>query len=100
MNLFGLRPLPTGPATVPGVPHLPDLEDQRRLIAKARRDARAWLIRCALMLVVAAFAVRTGWLFFGVVLFLLALLVLQLSHSNYKQAAALERKLELLEAAR
>jgi hypothetical protein len=100
MSLFGLRPLPSGPATVPGVPHLPDLEDQRRLIAKARRDARAWLIRCVLMIVVAAFAVRTGLLFFGVVLFLLALLVLQLSHSNYKQAAALERKLELLEAAK
>jgi len=91
-----MRSLPVVPV-VPGPPHLPDLEDQRRLIVRARRDARRWLLRCVLMLVIGALAFRRGWLIFGVVFFLLTLLALQLSRSNLKAAAELERKLSLLE---
>lgn len=97
MRLFGMRPLPVVVA-VPGVPHLPDLDDQRRLIARARADSRRWLLRCVVLLVIGALSVRRGWVIFGVVFFALALLVLQLSRSNLKQAAELEKKLALLEA--
>ena len=96
MKLFGMRPLPVV-AAVPTVPHLPDLDDQRRLIARARGDSRRWLLRCVLLLVIGALSFRRGWIIFGTVFFALALLVLQLSRSNLKQAAELEKKLSLLE---
>jgi hypothetical protein len=96
MRLFGMRPLPVV-AAVPAAPHLPDLDDQRRLIARARGDSRRWLLRCVLLLVVGALSVRRGWIILGVVFFALALLVLQLSRSTLKQAAELEKKLSLLE---
>jgi len=92
MRIFGIPALPS-PPLVPKVPHLPDEEAQRRLIARARRQARAWLLRGALLVVAAALGVRSGWLLIGVVCFLLALLVLELSHSHRKQAAELERRL-------
>jgi hypothetical protein len=96
MRLFGMRPLPAVPV-LPVVPHVPDLDDQRRLIERARRDARSWLVRCVLLVVIAALAFRRGWIFFGAAFFALGLLVLQLSRSNRKQAAELEKKLALLE---
>jgi len=95
MRLFGMKPLPEAPA-VPVVPHLPDLEDQRRLIARARSQAWRWMLRCVLLLVIAALAIRQGWIVLGVACFLLSLLGLQLNRSNLKQAAALEQKLSLL----
>jgi len=91
-----MRPLPVVPV-LPVVPHLPDLDDQRRLIARARRDSRRWLLRCVLLVVIGALSFRRGWIIFGAVFFALALLVLQLSRSNLKQAAELEKKLSLLE---
>ena len=91
-----MRPLPVVVA-VPSVPHLPDLDDQRRLIARARGESRRWLLRGVLLLVIGALSVRRGWIVFGLVFFALSLLVLQLSRSNLKQAAELERKLGLLE---
>ena len=96
MSLFGMKPLPEAPAA-PVVPHLPDLEDQRRLIVRARAQAWRWLLRCVLLIVIAALALRRGWIVLGVACFLLALLGLQLNRSNLKQAAELERKLALLE---
>jgi len=96
MSLFGMRPLPAAPA-VPVVPHLPDLDDQRRLIARARGQAWRWMLRCVLLIVIAALAFRKGWIVLGTVCFALALLGLQLNRSNLRQAAELERKLALLE---
>lgn len=96
MSLFGMRPLPSAPAA-PVVPHLPDLDDQRRLIARARSQAWRWLLRCVLLIVIAALAFRKGWIALGTACFVLALLGLQLNRSNLKQAAELERKLALLE---
>ncbi len=92
-----MRPLPVAPA-LPVVPHLLNLDDQRRLIARARRDSRQWLLRAALMLVIGALAFRRGWIIFGAVFFALVLLALQLSRASLKAAAELERKLALLES--
>jgi hypothetical protein len=94
--MFGMRPLPVAPA-VPAVPHLPDLDDQRRLIARARADSRRWLLRGALMLIIAALSFRRGWVIFGAVFLALVLLALQLSRASLKAAAELERKLSSLE---
>ena len=96
MSLFGMRPLPVAP-TAPAVPHLPDLEDQRRLIARARGQAWRWMVRCVLLIVIAALAFRRGWIALGTACFALSLLGLQLNRSNLKQAAELERKVALLE---
>jgi len=93
MRLFGVPALPV----VPVAPPLPDVEAQRRLIARARGESRRWLLRCVLMVAIAALSFRRGWVIFGAVFFVLALLVLQLSRSNLKQAAELEQKLSLLE---
>jgi len=91
-----MRPLPAVPV-LPVVPHLPDLDEQRRLIARARRDACHWLLRCVLLVVIAALSFRRGWIVFGAVFFALMLLALQLSRSNLKAAAELEQKLALVE---
>ncbi len=96
MSLFGMRPLPSAPAA-PVVPHLPDLEDQRRLIARARCQAWRWMLRCVLLIVIAALAFRRGWIALGTACFASSLLGLQLNRSNLKQAAELERKVALLE---
>jgi hypothetical protein len=96
MRLFGMKPLPEAPAVLV-VPHLPDLEDQRRLIARARSQAWRWMLRCILLIVIAALALRKGWVILSAACFVLALLGLQLNRSNLKQAAALEQKLALLE---
>jgi hypothetical protein len=96
MKLFGVPALPTGPAAVV-MPHLPDLDDQRRLIARARSESRRWLLRAVLLVAIGALAFRRGWFVLGLAFFALGLLVLQLSRSNTRQAAELEKKLALLE---
>ncbi|HTT69220.1 MAG TPA: hypothetical protein VMF70_14445 [Gemmatimonadales bacterium] len=96
MKLFGVPSLPTGPAA-PVVPRLPGLDDQRRLVTRARAEARRWLLRSVLLLVVAALAVRRGWIVFGVVFLALAILGLQLSRSTGRRAGELARRLDGLE---
>jgi len=93
VKLFGIPSLPTGPAA-PVVPHLPGLEDQRRLVARARAESRSWLVRSVLLLVVAALAVRRGWIVFGAVLLALAMLGLGLARSTSRRADELARRLE------
>lgn len=93
MKLFGV---PSGPAA-PVVPRLPGLDDQRRLVDRARAQARRWLLRSVLMLVIAALAVRRGWVVFGLVFLGLAILGLQLARSTSRRAAELARRLAAAE---
>jgi hypothetical protein len=86
----GMRPV--------GVPHLPDIEDQRRLVARARGQARRWTTRGILLFVIAALAVRYGWLIFGLIFLALALLALELARSTRRRAAALADRLKAMEA--
>jgi hypothetical protein len=98
VKLFGIPTLPSGPAAPP-VPRLPGLDDQRRLVIRARSESRRWLVRSVLLLVIAALAVRRGWVAFGLVFLALALLGLQLSRSTSRRAAELERRLAATEGA-
>ena len=98
MKFFGVPAIP-GLPLVPPATHLPDLDDQRRLVVRARREARRWLIRSVLLIVIGALAFRRGWLVFGVVFLALALLGLQLSRSTGRRAAALARQLAAGEGA-
>jgi hypothetical protein len=79
------------------VPHLPGLEDQRRLVAKARGQARRWMVRGVLLFVISALAVRYGWVVFGLVFLALALLALELARSTRRRAAALADRLQQME---
>jgi len=96
VKFFGVPSLPSGPAA-PVVARLPDLDDQRRLIAKARNESRRWLIRGVLMIAIAAIAVRRGWVVFGLIFLALAMLGLGLARSTSRRATELEAKLDLLE---
>jgi hypothetical protein len=93
VKLFGVPSLPTGPAP-PVVPHLPGPEDQRRLIARARAESRRWLVRSVLLLVIAALAVRRGWIAFGAAFLALAMLGLGLARSTSRRADALAQRLQ------
>lgn len=85
----GMRP--------PGVSQLPDLDDQRRLVARARAQARRWMLRSVLLLAIAALAMRGGWLLFGLVFLALAILAIQLARSTTRRAAQLADLLKALE---
>ncbi len=93
MSPFSIIPTLRSGAPTPQLPHPPTLEEQWLLVARARRLARQWLLRSVLLLVIGATAVRWGWLFFGLALFALALLGLQLSRSTGRRAAELEAML-------
>jgi uncharacterized membrane protein YciS (DUF1049 family) len=56
-------------------------------------------VRSVLLLVIAALAVRRGWIVFGLVFLALAILGLQLSRSVSRRAAELERRLAGTEGA-
>ena len=85
----GMRPL--------GAPQPPSLEDQRRLVVTARRRARRWMLRSALLLVIAALALRNGWILFGIVFLALGILAIQLARSTTRSAAELADRLKALE---
>ncbi len=92
MKLFGVPTIPSLPSVLPAT-HLPDLDDQRRLVVRARKEARRWLVRSVLLIVIGALAFRRGWLVFGAVFLALALLGLQLARSTGRRAAELARRL-------
>lgn len=86
---FGVPgPRPVRPPGVPG----PD--DQRRLVRRARAQARRWTVRAWLLIAVSALAFRYGWLLFGVVFAGLAALALQLAHSTRRRAKELAARLK------
>ncbi len=96
MSLIGPPFGPPGlkPLTPPGVP---TLEDQRRLVVRARSLARRWMLRSVLLLIVAALAIRRGWIAFGLVFLALAILAIGLARSTTRRAAQLADKLKTLE---
>ena len=99
MSPFGINILGGGPLVpTPQAPRPLSLEEQRRLVVRARRQARQWFIRAVLLLVFGAIAVRWGWLAFGLVLFALSLLGIGLASSISRRAAELETRLPPREA--
>ncbi len=96
MSLIGPPFGPPGlkPLTPPGVP---TLEDQRRLVARARSLARRWMLRSVLLLAITALALRRGWIAFGLVFLALAILAIGLSRSTTRRATELTDRLKALE---
>jgi hypothetical protein len=80
-----------GPSTVPG------LDDQKALVKRARRDALQWTYRAVLLALISGLALRLGWIVFGVLFALLALMAVGLVRSTRRRAAVLAAKLKELE---
>lgn len=78
----------------PPLPPVPGLEDQRRLVARGRAEARRWLVRSVLLLVISAIAFRRGWILFALVFLALALLGAQLARSTRRRAIELAALLQ------
>jgi len=90
------------PFGVPGMrsvdaPRVPTLEDQRRLVARARSQARRWMLRAVLLLLTAGLSVREGWVPLGLVLLALAVLAIELARSTTRRAAELADRLQEME---
>jgi hypothetical protein len=79
------------PSTVPG------LDDQKALVKRARRDALQWTYRAVLLALISGLALRLGWIVFGVLFALLALMAVGLVRSTRRRAAVLAAKLKELE---
>jgi hypothetical protein len=79
------------PSTVPG------LDDQKALVKRARRDALQWTYRAVLLALISGLALRNGWIVFGVLFALLALMAAGLVRSTRRRAAVLAAKLKELE---
>ncbi len=99
MTFFGFSGLrPSAPAGLrPAGPAASDVEEQRRLVVRARSLARRWMLRSVLLLVIAALAMRRGWIMFGLVLLALAVLAIQLARSTTRGAAELADRLKEME---
>ena len=79
-----------------------EIDGLRRRLARLRADARQWLLRGVLLLVIAAFSFRRGGSLFvtmGAALVLLALIAVSMSRIARNRREAAQRKLELLDAA-
>jgi hypothetical protein len=79
------------PSTVPG------FDDQKALVKRARRDALQWTYRAVLLALISGLALRLGWIVFGVLFALLALMAVGLVRSTRRRAAVLAAKLKELE---
>lgn len=75
----------------------PGLDDQKALVKRARRDALQWTYRAVLLALISGLALRTGWIVFGVLFALLALMAVGLVRSTRRRAAVLAAKLKELE---
>ena len=76
---------------------VPGLDDQKALVKRARRDALQWTYRAVLLALISGLALRTGWIVFGVLFALLALMAVGLVRSMRRRAAMLAAKLKELE---
>jgi len=80
------------PSTVPG------LDDQKALVKRARRDALQWSYRAVLLALISGLALRNGWIVFGVLFALMAVMAVGLVRSTRRRAAVLAAKVKELEA--
>jgi hypothetical protein len=85
----------TGRMPAPGA--IPGLDDQKALVKRARRDALHWTFRAVMLALISGLALRTGWILFGTVFALLALMALHLVRSTRRRAAELAAKIKLVE---
>ncbi|MGA2383477.1 MAG: hypothetical protein ABSG61_08580 [Gemmatimonadales bacterium] len=75
----------------------PGLDDQKALVKRARRDALHWGFRAVLLALISGLALRNGWIVFGVLFALLALMAVGLVRSTRRRAAQLAAKIKALE---
>jgi len=80
------------PSAVPG------LDDQKALVKRARRDALQWSYRAVLLALISGLALRNGWIVFGVLFALMAVMAVGLVRSTRRRAAVLAAKVKELEA--
>jgi len=73
------------------------LDAQKALVKRARRDAVHWAFRAVLLALISGLALRYGWILFGSLFALLALMAVGLVRSMRRRAAALEAQIRLLE---
>ena len=73
------------------------LDERKALVKRARRDAYHWAFRAALLALVSGLALRVGWILFGVLFAVLALMAAGLVRSMRRRAAQLEAQIKLLE---
>lgn len=84
-------------ATPPAPPVVPDLDAQKALVKRARRDSWHWTFRAVLLALIGGLAVRNGWLLFSILFGLLALMSVHVSRSTRRRAAELAARIRMLE---
>jgi len=75
----------------------PGLDDQRRLVRRARRDAFHWAFRAVMLALIGGLALRFGWIVFGILFAVLALMAAGLVRSLRRRAAALAAQIRQME---
>ncbi len=83
--------------TPPGAVPVRDLDQHRALIKRARRDGFHWAFRAVLLALISGLALKAGWILFGILFGLLALMSVGLSRSMRRRAALLAAQIKLLE---
>jgi len=73
------------------------LDEQKALVKRARRDAWHWAFRGVLLALISGLALRYGWIIFGALFAVLALMSVGLVRSMRRRAALLEAQIRLLE---
>ncbi len=81
-----------------GAAPVPDLDRHRALAKRARRDAWHWAFRAVLLALISGLALKAGWVLFGILFGLLALMSVGLSRSMRRRAALLAAQIKQLEA--
>ena len=79
-------------------PERQKLDEQRALVKRARRDAYHWAFRAIVLALISGLALRYGWIVFGVLFAVLALMAAGLVRSMRRRAAQLEAQVGRLEA--
>lgn len=82
---------------IPAPSGVPGLDDQKALVKRARRDAMRWTFRAVLLALVSGLALRNGWIVFGLLFAVLALMAAGLVRSMRRRAAQLAAKITALE---
>ncbi len=80
------------PASVPT-----ELDQQKALVRKARRDAFHWAFRAVVLALISGLALRYGWILFGSLFGVLALMAVGLVRSLRRRAAQLAAQIKAQE---